>query len=95
MNNIAKGYSVIITNLNENIIYHKGNYPTKMAAIGKAIYSLSDLSIDDIKYFMSIYREDGSNGVIDLLRKTEGEVSKIATAYILPYYEYTDNSLEG
>lgn len=94
---IIKGYSVILINLTDETILHKGNYPTKMAAIGKAVHSLGDLCTDDTEYVMSAYREDDTiNGTIDLLHITKkSEFDKVATAYVLPYYEYKEGEGEN
>ena len=90
---ITIGYSVILIDLNDDTILHRGNYPTKMAAMGKAVYSLgglADLSTVNAEYVMSTYEDNGSsNGAIHLMRKTRDGLAyeKVATAYVLPYYE--------
>ena len=71
-------------------ISHRGNYKTRMEAIGKAFFSLSDISTDASNCSISTYREDdGTNGIIHLLYKNDdGTSKKVATAYILPYQQY-------
>lgn len=90
---IIQGYSVILINLNDETILHKGNYQTRMAAVGKATYSLGELCTNNIEYVMSTYREDDTiNGTIHLMRRTRDGLAleKVATAHILPYYEYKE-----
>lgn len=98
---IIFGYSVILIDLNDDTIHHGGNYPTKMAAIGKATYSLgslTDLCTDNSEYVMSTYVDNSSiNGTIHLMRKTRDGLAyeKVATAYVLPYYEYKEGEGEN